>query len=72
MKKAYCGYCEDGPYSREYIGVGDGHIGGIIDGYWFCSWCLELGYGEYEESERWDKLTEEAKNNNVPKVVHID
>lgn len=69
MTKVYCGYCGDGPYKEDYIGLGDGNIGGIINGYWFCGWCIELGYNESKEGDRWQKLTEEAKRNDATKIV---
>lgn len=69
MSKIYCGYCDDGPYKKDLIGVGDGNIGGVINGYWFCGWCMEYGYSEYDEPKRWKKLTREAKRRNRPKIV---
>ena len=56
-----CGYCSDGPYKKEHIDIRGG-VGGFINGYWFCQWCLEYGMRDKADSEkeRYKMLVDEA------------
>lgn len=73
MKYIRCSYCENGRYKINQIHKGEGGIGGLINGYWFCEYCIENGMKGScsSESERWNKLVETAKNNNYPKLLDI-
>lgn len=46
-----CSYCEDGEFKENMVKPPD-CIGGYINGYWFCQWCLEYGMSDRTDSEK--------------------
>lgn len=68
----YCSYCQDGPYKTELIDKENG-IGGLVNGYWFCGWCYELGMKDRtdNEQERMEMLTQAADSKNSGKFIDV-
>lgn len=67
-----CGHCQDGPYKSSVVHPESNcQVGGLIDGYWFCGWCLEYGCKDQTdaETERWDALIERAQQNDSSRVI---
>jgi hypothetical protein len=68
-----CSYCEDKNYKKKYTKPPD-CIGGYIDGYWFCKWCLEYGFKNdtSSEKERIRKLSSVAESKNYATKSMLD